>query len=335
MTSIQEFSKKLEVEASNHERSILLVDIMNAMGFSKNEQGIQRNSAHLLNVHINIFIRTDKFTITLTGSTSEGMCSGFYGYQSPHCSDYLLTGRHIKIYTPRTNITNNLPLLPLEGNEEYNAYFFVEEDNNFPGYVKLSLEDVKNNSLDFIHYTIMYDNKLYLSNSMMMGLVYEQLVKQMKGVIIPIKLDRSLDRQQIYINGPAHTVYSKNNEGLTKTWDTVYCIHYEMCPNSANSFITRRKPNNWPFNSMVEHIKNHGCDVVPVGHHDSQNKDIQWRISFPGERSLLLDLTEVQILCYVLIKIILKENLNTSQREVVSSFHIKHAMFWCVEDCSC
>jgi hypothetical protein len=33
--------------------------------------------------------------------------------------------------------------------------------------------------------------------------------------------------------------------------------------------------------------------------------------------------------------IILKENLNTLQREVVSSFHIKHVIFWCVERCSC
>ena len=67
----------------------------------------------------------------------------------------------------------------------------------------------------------------------------------------------------------------------------------------------------------------------------SQNNDMQWRISFPVERSLPLDLTDVQILCYALIKIIQKENMNTSQREVISSFHIKHVMFWCVELCSC
>jgi hypothetical protein len=86
---------------------------------------------------------------------------------------------------------------------------------------------------------------------------------------------------------------------------------------------------------MLENIQSQGCDVAPVGHRDYQNNDIQWRISFPGEQSLLLVLTDVQILCYALIKIILRENLNTSQREVVSSFHIKHVMFWCVELCSC
>jgi ABC-type multidrug transport system fused ATPase/permease subunit len=86
---------------------------------------------------------------------------------------------------------------------------------------------------------------------------------------------------------------------------------------------------------MLENIQSQGYDVAPVGHHDSQNNDIQWRISFPGELNLFLDLTDVQTLCYALIKIILRENLNTSQREVVSSFHIKHVLFWCVERCSC
>ena len=73
---------------------------------------------------------------------------------------------------------------------------------------------------------------------------------------------------------------------------------------------------------MLKNIQSQGCDVAPVGHHDGIDNDIQWRISFPGEHNLLLDL-------------ILKETLNTSQREVVSSFHIKHAMLWCVELCSC
>jgi hypothetical protein len=82
-------------------------------------------------------------------------------------------------------------------------------------------------------------------------------------------------------------------------------------------------------------LESQGCDIAPVGHRDSKNNDIKWRISLPGERSLLLDLNEVQILCYALIKIILRENLNTSQREVMSSFYIKHVMFWCVELCSC
>jgi hypothetical protein len=43
----------------------------------------------------------------------------------------------------------------------------------------------------------------------------------MKDYIIPIELDRSLDIcQQIYINGPSHTVYNADYRGLTKTVNT-------------------------------------------------------------------------------------------------------------------
>ena len=153
---------------------------------------------------------------------------------------------------------------------------------------------------------------------------------------IPKPLDRIFDSSpKRDRNGPAYTMLNKDHRGLTNTSDAVYCIHYDVWPNSANTFITRSRPNNWPSNSMIENINSQGCDVAPVGHHDSKNNDIQWRISFPGERRLLLDFIDVQILCYAFIEIILRENLNTSQREVVSSFHIKHVMFWCVELCSC
>jgi hypothetical protein len=179
----------------------------------------------------------------------------------------------------------------------------------------------------------MYDDKSYLSNSEIMEFLSQSLDKSrqysLEGDLISELCEKS------GINRPAHTIYFGDELGRIVKTDAVHCIHHGLWPNSAYSFITRGKPNNWPSNSLIDIIKSQGYDVAPVGHHDSQNSDVQWRISFPGEQSLLLDLTDVQILCYALIKIILRENLNTSQREVVSSFHIKHVMLWCVELCSC
>jgi hypothetical protein len=160
------------------------------------------------------------------------------------------------------------------------------------------------------------------------------LMKTGEDAITPIEMHPVLETC-LQINGPSHTLHNKRYRGRVKPVDMVHCIHYDVWPNSANSFITRRKPNNWPSNCMIKNIQSQGCDVAPVGHHDGKNNDIQWRISFPGESSLLLDLNDVQILCYVLIKTIIKETMNTSQREVVSSFHIKHVMFWCVESYPC
>jgi hypothetical protein len=265
------------------------------------------------------------------------MCGGIYDNVKHKDYDYLYTNREIKLCTPHTNYISNPSLL--HDNENYKASCFVEEDDNFPGYVKLSLAEVKANNINWVHVARMIDDKLYLSNSLIMDSFYKPIsVDKLKNVI-PLQEDRLL----LYIpsfdkrdkNGPAYTVDYANFYGSTIKTDNVFCIHYDTWPSSANSFITRRKPNNWPINSMLENIQSQGCEVAAVGHHDSKTNDIHWRISFPSERSLFLDLTDVQILFYALIKKILQEKLNTSQREVVSSFHIKHVMFWCVELCSC
>jgi hypothetical protein len=50
MTGLQEIRDNLLFgeETSDHERSILLVEIMNAIGFSKNEREIHIHDMHLL-----------------------------------------------------------------------------------------------------------------------------------------------------------------------------------------------------------------------------------------------------------------------------------------------
>ena len=75
----------------------------------------------------------------------------------------------------------------------------------------------------------MNDEKLYLSNYMMIDSLYTNIVKPMKDSIIPFELERSLDTcQQIYVNGSSHTVHNKDHRGFTKQVDIVYCIHCDM-----------------------------------------------------------------------------------------------------------
>jgi hypothetical protein len=336
MTVPQEFHENLALEenTSNQERSILLVDIMNAIGFSKSERDILRHRMHLTDALKNIF-NVDDISSSTRGSRAEGMCGGVHN-KSDHDHDLLFTMRSIKLFTPRTNNTDNPTPSLLHDNVDYDASFYVEEDDNFPGYVKLLFAEVKSNS-DYLHHCRRINDKMYFSNSAMMIDLSEPYDTSSTSYTDALpEVRRFIDTlTEKHINGPAQTNHLKSDNGFITKIDCVFCIHYDMWPNSAKSFISRRRPNNWPSNSMLENIQSQGCDVAPVGHHDSQTNDIQWRISFPGELNLFLDLTEVQILCYALIKIILKENLNTSQREVVSSFHLKQVIFWCVERCSC
>ena len=98
MTGHHEFQEDLFFgeEPSVHQRSILLVDIMNAIGFSKNEQEIHRHSMDLHNVLMNIFRTSDKCMYIITGSTADGMRGGINSNQSHHDHDLLLTIRKIK-----------------------------------------------------------------------------------------------------------------------------------------------------------------------------------------------------------------------------------------------
>ena len=63
-------------EETSDQRSILLVEIMNAIGFSKSEREIHRHYEHPRNVHMNIFRVAVKSTITIAVSTAEGMRGG-------------------------------------------------------------------------------------------------------------------------------------------------------------------------------------------------------------------------------------------------------------------
>jgi hypothetical protein len=60
-------------EETSDQQSILLAEIMNAIGFSKSEREIKRHSEHPRNLLMNIFRVARKSTITIAGSTAEGM----------------------------------------------------------------------------------------------------------------------------------------------------------------------------------------------------------------------------------------------------------------------
>jgi hypothetical protein len=150
------------------------------------------------------------------------MCGDVYNNQSHHDFDFLISASNIKLYTPRTNNINNPPLLLLDDNEEYDASCFFEEDDNFPGYVKLSLAEIKTFAFLYFCGRMNYD-KHYLSNFIIMDSFYDQLV------ISFTKFDRfSPPCQKREINGSAHAIHKKDLIGHNIKTDNVYCIHYDM-----------------------------------------------------------------------------------------------------------
>ena len=85
---------------------------------------------------------------------------------------------------------------------------------------------------------------------------------------------------------------------------------------------------------IKQDLLSQGCVYVPVGPRNSSDYDKLWRISFAlAERKLILRMNYTQMLCYALLKIVLKEfiNQNDSTRELLCSYFMKTCLFWVIE----
>ena len=103
-------------------------------------------------------------------------------------------------------------------------------------------------------------------------------------------------------------------------------------PNEAAEWIHRTRHFEWPTSFDIASITEFGFHLVPVGHPLSDMKTMQWRISFSmAERALVWSFNHVQIQCYALMKIILKEFIKLQcnpQNQVLCSYFIKTFLFW-------
>ena len=77
-----------------------------------------------------------------------------------------------------------------------------------------------------------------------------------------------------------------------------------------------------------------GFLVVQVGHPDSVESHLQWRISFSHQELLLVrQLNSTHLKCFALLKITKKLFIEPSiKEETLTSYHCKTCMFYCVEN---
>ncbi|VDI01703.1 Hypothetical predicted protein [Mytilus galloprovincialis] len=75
----------------------------------------------------------------------------------------------------------------------------------------------------------------------------------------------------------------------------------------AQPWITRSR-GTWPSPDIISKITSCGVFFVPVGYKGSVNEEEEWRISFSiAEKFLIFSFNHTQLLCYALLKIVLKE----------------------------
>ncbi|XP_052076794.1 uncharacterized protein LOC127714800 [Mytilus californianus] len=118
--------------------------------------------------------------------------------------------------------------------------------------------------------------------------------------------------------------------------DLAFCLHSKSWVTPAKQWITRSNTS-WPMCEVKQTILKHGVLFVPIGVKGSMKEDLEWLISFSvGEKLLIFTFTHTQLLCYALMKILLKDviasNLNVS--DLLCSYFMKTVMFLISEELS-
>ncbi|XP_052081006.1 uncharacterized protein LOC127718971 [Mytilus californianus] len=185
------------------------------------------------------------------------------------------------------------------------SYFSLERDNVKAGFTRLQLAYTiwKNilNQCEEQH------GKYYYSSTL-----YKQHFLQLKGSTI---------------HGPCLT----DADG---TYDFAWCLHCKTWVSPAVKWVSRSN-NSWPSDDVKLSIIKHGVLFVPIGVKGSPNEDLEWRVSFSvGEKLLINTFTHTQLLCYALLKIILKDLIDTSFgcKDLLCSYFMKTIVFWLSEE---
>ncbi|XP_071171140.1 cyclic GMP-AMP synthase-like receptor 2 [Mytilus edulis] len=119
--------------------------------------------------------------------------------------------------------------------------------------------------------------------------------------------------------------------------DRVYCLQCNTWPFAAKAWLLRNKSIEWPPQEVMENITEQGVLLVPVGSKSSSNEvnDLEWRMSFSlSEKVLIHSFNYVQLMCYALLKIYLKEIVNSKKTlsKLLCSYYMKTLLFWILEE---
>ncbi|VDI64478.1 Hypothetical predicted protein [Mytilus galloprovincialis] len=96
-----------------------------------------------------------------------------------------------------------------------------------------------------------------------------------------------------------------------QTVDVAFCLRCKYLPQNAIPWVFRRRWQ-WPPNFVIDSIINYGCLLVPIGPKTIQDNQLVWRLSFSvAEKILVHSFNFTQLLCYGLLKLMLKCIVNT------------------------
>ncbi|CAG2211388.1 unnamed protein product [Mytilus edulis] len=304
-------------------QSQLLTSVLHAAGFSPEEIELKRRSSKFF-IHLDEQLCSALAYDTIyVGSITEGINGGLYYSGEESDIDAILPFfEEIYVNDGQLCLDKGLPKPEVCPDKWWYMVYssslifrrislFAFHDEDFPGYMKIYCTPDIPFSCDKIPLT---KRNGYLENKSFHNLV------------------RKTDAQDLNITTETTNQF-ESNESLTS--DNVPCLEFNEWPPCATIWISRHKPNGWPTDEIIQKVVLKTCLLAPVGHRDSSDKDIQFRLSMRGENILFAHLNEVQLHCYILLKIILKDYLrpllSTDNKDILSSYCMKNVIFWCAE----
>lgn len=151
----------------------------------------------------------------------------------------------------------------------------------------------------------------------------------------------SSERTKLWLLG---TVRKTVNRGLKvihgpcvadedEQYDVAYSLRCKSWISQINGWLHRSRM--WPSADIVSTIESYGVLLVPIGCKNSPNERLEWRISFfVAEKHLIYSFSHTQLLCYALLKHLLKEVIEKNPRlkGLLCSYLLKTMLFWLFEE---
>lgn len=192
--------------------------------------------------------------------------------------------------------------------------FLMEDSDTPPGFVRLKL--VTSPPGKSINAALPFNGGMYISN-----------LKVRQIMLTSISLNKS--HSKLKMHGPCANGIVEFEET-----DHALCFHCSQWSQLTYDWKERCDLHKWPPTRVFEDIIKHGFHFVPISSKHLENEnELEWRISFSqAEQKLVYCMSHSQFLCYGLLKIFLKEVVNSDTEEsILCSYFLKTTLFWIIQ----
>ena len=169
--------------------------------------------------------------------------------------------------------------------------------------------------------------------------LWQQIIQILNGIpylssnlFVNTFLNMNMCNDRVCRTGPSiehwTTLQNKSESGT----DLVLSIHCDFWPSVAIEWPRRQRHFGWPQPNVISSIVEFGCHLVAIGHPNSGTQFMEWRLSFSlAEKHLVWTFNHVQMQCYAVMKIVLKEFIKercSKHNQVLCSYFVKTFLFW-------